>query len=246
VATIKVFSNQLNLSMTIVNKFVCPAAAIAFLFFGQANAKVIVDNRPLCDVGSVTLADVSPSVYKNADACIGYLPKQGSTAAETALLDTRTDGGDWTFVYKVAEGEKEGPGVFAGIGIELTGVDLGATQGSWALTWWDTNGDAEANLPLTVDIAAAFKAGTSIAYFLFEGIELSAPEIEGEPITRLGSFFLEVKNSLSHESLFVRRAKEPEDLEELLIPQGQTPVPGTLLLLAAPLLGFAARRRRGT
>ena len=224
-------------------KSVYPAAAIALLIAGQAQATIVVDNSgasPSCDTSLVTLADTAPPSGDYADACIGYLAKPGSKAAEKALLDTRT-GGDWSFVYKIAEGETEGSGLFQGISIELTNVDLGSTAGFWNITWKDVNGDAAPNLPLTVDLAASFKAGTSIAYFLFEGVELLAPAVQGDPLTLQGTFRLQVINGLSHESLFVRVAQQPE---EPPFPPTQVSTPSALLLLSGPLLGLAIRRRR--
>jgi len=228
------------------NRFVYATSTTALLFVGQVNATIIVDNtgaRPSCDSTLVTLAGTAPTAGDAADACVGYFAKPGSKAAETELLNSRTDGEDWSFVYKVAEQETEGPGVFQGISIELTGVDLGRTDGDWTLTWRDTNGDSESNLPLIIDVAAAFKAGTNIAYFIFEAVELSAPLIQGDSLSRQGSFNLQGKHGLSHESLFVRLAAEPDEPPRQP-PQSQVPAPNTILLLAASLLGFAARRRR--
>jgi len=230
--------------------FVSMASATALLSFGQANASIIVDNTgatPSCDVNLVTLADTASPDGDQADACIGYLPKPGNPGAETDLLNARTLSEDWSFVYKVEKGKTDGSGVFLGISLELTGVELGSTGGNWSLTWRDANGDAASNLPLVIDIAAGFKSATSIAYFLFEGVELSAPAIQGDWLTRQGSFNLQGQHGLSHESLFVRLAQqpeEPEEPEEPQPPQGQVPAPGTLLLLAAPLLGLVARYRR--
>ena len=78
---------------------------------------------------------------------------------------------------------------------------MDSTAGFWNITWKDVNGDAAPNLPLTVDLATSFKAGTSIAYFLFEGVELLAPAVQGQRVI----------NGLSHESLFVRLAQQPEE-----------------------------------
>lgn len=228
------------IDMKRASRFVYAASATALLLVGQVNATIVVENdgaRPACDSALVTLAD------DTADACVGYFPKPGSKAAETELLNSRTGGDDWSFVYKVAEGETEGSGLFQGVSIELTGVELGKTNGDWTLTWRDTNGDSASNLPLIIDVAAAFKAGTSIAYFLFEAVELSAPVAQGDSLSRQGAFNLQGKHGLSHESLFVRLAQQPEEPPRQP-PQSQVPAPDTMLLLAAPLLGFAARHRR--
>ena len=228
------------MSVKQVNRFLFSTAVVALIHVGQSQATIIVDNTgasPECDTSLVTLADTAPPTGDFADACIGYVPKLGSTTAETEFLNARTDGGNWSFVYKVSEDETEGSGAFQGINIELTAVDLGDTDGNWSISWWDANGDALPNLPLVIDIAAAFKAGTNIAYFLFEQVLLSAPSVQGQTVTRLGTFDLQVRNGLSHESLFIRLAEESE-----VPPQEEVPVPGTLWLLMAPIVGTAFRR----
>jgi hypothetical protein len=193
----------------------------------------------VCDASLVTLSDTAPPYGDLADACIGYAPKLGSTAAETQFLNDRTDGINWSFVYKVAEDEAEDSGEFQGINIELQYVDLGATEGDWTIVWRDENGEALPKLPLTIDIAAAFKAGTNIAYFLFEQVILPAPAVQGEELTRQGTFDLQVRNGLSHESLFIRLAQEPEGPE---LSQQNVSVPGPLWLITAPILGIILRR----
>lgn len=216
------------------------AAALSLGLLAQSSfATIVVTNTgasPLCSATDVTLGGAG------ADYCAGYFGDLGNANPNTELarLNDVTDGSDWTFVYKVEDGKTEGSGLFGGILLTLVGVDVGDVSGDWTFAWEDTNGTAPSNLPLTVDIAAGFKAGSGaagagIAYFLFDDFLLT-----DDPYQSSGTFSLSVDKALSHESLFVRYGDDGGS------PPFNIPEPGMLLLIGAGLVGFgvAARRKR--
>lgn len=216
------------------------AAALSLGFLAQPSfATIVVNNtgaNPLCVATDVTLGSAA------ADYCAGYFGDldKASPATELATLNAATDGPDWTFVYKVEDGKTEGSGLFGGILLTLVGVDLGAVSGNWTFAWEDTDDTTPSNLPLAVDIAAGFKAGSGaagagIAYFLFDDFVLT-----DDPYQSSGTFSLSVDKALSHESLFVRYGDDGGS------PPFSIAEPGVLLLIGAGLVGFgvAARRKR--
>lgn len=222
-------------------RFVKSSLAAAALGLGMfalpAQATIVVNNtgaNPVCAPGDVTLGASA------ADYCAGYFGDLGNAnpATETTRLNDVTDGGDWSFVYKVQDGNPEGSGLFGGIRLTLVDVDVGDVSGEWTIQWEDTNGTDSFNLPLTLDIAAGFKAGSGnsgagIAYFLFDDFLLT-----DDPYASSGTFSLTVGKGLSHESLLVRY-EEDGGTPPLNIPE-----PGMLFLLGAGLVGLGLARRK--
>lgn len=107
------------------------------------------------------------------------------------------------------------------------------TAGSWSLSW---NGD---DLPIQMDIAAVVKTSNNWSTYLFENelFEVSPSFGTGEwQSTVINNN--DVAQALSHFSLYVR------DISEPLIPPNEIPAPATLILFAAGLLGFVARKSK--
>jgi hypothetical protein len=203
-----------------------------------AHAAIMVNNsgaNPPCNVNEVTLAPVG-----QADYCLGYFSVPSSPGSEQTLLNNRTDGGDFSFVYKVEEEGPEGTGLWETIKFTLTASTFDDDNGTWTISWVDTDTTQTYNLPLYVDLAVAFKAGAGpagggIAYFLFDDFLLTS-----DTLTRSGTFDLKVDLDLSHSTLFVRLGTDPDDPDD----PGDIPEPGVLFLMGAGLLGLGMARRR--
>lgn len=176
--------------------------ALALALAAQtAQANIVVDNtgaNPGCSVTEVTLGG------SNADYCAGYFSLGNySPATEKAKLNAVTDGDDWSFVYKVEQGDTESA-LFHGIKFTLIDVNIDSVSGDWTIGWEDTDPGNAPDLPLYIDLAAGFKAGTGssssgIGYFLFDEFLLT-----NDPFSTSGTFTLSVNKGLSHEALFVR------------------------------------------
>jgi hypothetical protein len=219
--------------------FLFASCALAFTASG-AHAAIVVDTTGYtittqCLPTEVTLGG------SDADYCAGYFTNNTNPQGEEDLLNDVTDGDDWSFVYKIGtdrEGdiEIEGDGLFSGIKLTLIDVSLDANSGFWTIQWEDTNGSDPLNLPLYLDLAAGFKAGTDLGFFLFDDFLLTK-----DPFQSSGTFDLEVNAALSHESLFVRLGTDPNGGGG---GGGSVPEPGVLFLMGAGLLGLGLARRR--
>ncbi len=217
------------------------AGACSLCLSGPIHATVIVDDTGQtvtvqCDPSKITLGGNA------SDGCAGYYDVKGNfnSTSEANLLNTVTDGNDWTFVYKIDDALNPGA-IVNGIEIKLLSADIDQISGNYTIGWADVNGSLPLNLPVTLDIATAFKGSTEIGYFFFE-----AEILTNNPFQRSGTFELQITNKngnlqkLSHESLFVRNLLGDGGGGEEL------PEPSTLLLSALGLIGigFYGRRRR--
>lgn len=229
------------------------ALALALATQQAAHGAIIVDNTgasPACSVTEVTLGG------NDADVCAGYFGdlNNSSPATEKAKLDAVTDGDDWTYVFKVEEGSSSGV-IFGGIAFTLSNVSINSVSGVWTFSWNDTDLVNTPNLPLYIDLAAGFKAGSGqsgagIAFFLFDDFLLT-----DNPISTSGTFNLAVNKGLSHESLFVRYGSTTSSSGGSSTSSGGggassgngIPEPGVLALLGAGFLAqglFLHKRRR--
>jgi hypothetical protein len=186
----------------------------------------------------------------NADICYGYYdtkeitdsdggpgnPFPGNPDDEEELLRIVSGMDEWEFVYK-DDGAVEEGSLIDGIRITIQEIDaLGQSSGDWVIEWFDTNGASPANLPITLDLAVAFKAGNEIAYWVFEEEVLTF-----DSTMRSGTFNLQITPELSHASLFAKYPVGGPDPDP-----DPVPLPGTLALMGLGLLmlrGLRVRRR---
>lgn len=123
---------------------------------------------------------------------------------------------------------------------------LNSTQ-AWTLSWTDTNGSTDPNLPVTVDFAIQWDGGNKDVFYLFDNVLLTAPPDNS------GSGIIDIKvtnppgNSdlqTSHLTAFFSNATPSSSSGNPS--SGPIPEPGTLSLVGAAILGglFSYRRRR--
>jgi len=231
--------------------------AAAILCSYNLQAAMIIDNTgagpTICNTSEVSLSG------SNADYCSGYFtPTSYSDSTQTDLVNDSTDGADWDYMYRVEDGIPDTETFMSDIELTLENDDVGQSDGTWTFSWMDNDVLTDPNLPLYVDLAFGFKAGSKnqdagVAYFFFDDFLLT-----DDPFETSGSFSLQVDPiALSHESLFVRLGDEPSACPpgtiDRTIPGGPlvcedpdvTPIPepAPLFLISTGIIGFWVNRK---
>lgn len=210
-----------------VGIIVLGATAAALVAVGPALAVSIP-----CTNDDVTFGVAGPPTA-DADACFGW--EEGID--KPVLINARFPGDrldPWVDLLKieVSDGEATATGVYGGLTFTLVQVGIGATSGSWELSWAES---APGALPKILDFAVALKASNQTAGYLFDDVFLPWGSTEGG-----GTWQVTMTNkngpfqALSHFSIYTRGAP----------PSVHAPEPGTMVLLGSGLIGLARLGRR--
>src|SRR5262245_51479757 len=123
----------------------------------------------------------------------------------------------------------------------LVGSSTGDDEGTWTVTWADSNSSTPENLPIYVDLVLLLNGGNNNAAYLLSNVLLPASPTSGS-----GTFDIQFLNSslrnqpdISHLTLAGRIAARPEI--------NRIPEPTSMALYGAGLLSLSliGRRRKG-
>lgn len=231
----------------------CVSALIVFPTRGHA---LLISTSKYCSAGSnnqivadtvlgslLSLSDadlkIGSTTYTPSNCYGDFDPGNSNAVTETGALNDIFGGlSDPIKLYHLdGSGQTASATGLGGITF-VVGTTLGDDEGTWTVTWTDSNSSAPANLPLYVDLALLLNGGNNNAAYLFSSVLLPV-----SPATGSGAFNIQFLNNggnqpnISHLTLAGRIGSTPRIIE--------VPEPASLMMFGAGLLGLwiVGRRR---
>jgi hypothetical protein len=204
---------------------------------------IVGDTKPgsLLSVGDVDLT-IGATTYTSSDCYGDFDPGASDAGTETGALNDIFGGiSDPNKLYHL-DGTGQAPSAIGlgGITFEVTTSTTSDDEGTWTVTWTDSNGLAPQNLPIYVDLVLLLNGGNNNAAYLFLGLLLPV-----NPTSGSGAFDIQFLNrggnqpNVSHLTLAGRIADGPEIR--------QVPEPASMTLFGVGLLSLGLGWiRRGT
>jgi hypothetical protein len=213
------------------------AAALAtMLASGSAMAAASYCGASLTNLDDLSKDDMTFNSQSASD-CYGVSSGNDNAVTINTLTSWQDPAGTWALLAKSDTAVNNGVSYGSASGIDFILSASAATEGTWTLSAFDSNGPAYANLPASMDFVGVLKAGSGFAAYFFDDVEVS----EGNS----GTWAIAFTNNggqepdLSHLSLYTRLDANGAILTA--IPEART---YTMMLVGLGLVGFMARRSR--
>jgi hypothetical protein len=225
---------------------VCPASSHALAIVADkycsagTNTAIVGDtiSGSLLSLSDVDLT-VASTTYTPSDCYGDFDPGPSNAAIETSAVNDIFGGiADPQKLYHL-DGTGQDPSATGIGGITfVVGSSTGDDDGTWTVTWTDSNSSAPQNLPIYVDLVLLLNGGNNNAAYLLSNVLFPAGPTSGG-----GTFDIQFLNSslrnqpnISHLTLVGRIAAGPEI--------NQVSEPASMMLFGVGLLSLSLMSRR--